>query len=194
MRIVANWGMNDADYPVKPLNESGGRDWCPFYKVWFNMVNRAHHSTAKAYEGVTVDERWKVFSDFRTWMESQDWDGKSLDKDLLPMAYGLDQKLYSPDTCVFVTHEVNMFASTAGSPRTTNHDLPRGISRNRNKYQTSYLNHKSEHHLKPFVTESLEEAVQIYTAAKEAHLRALIASEQNPVVQAALSQILLTGT
>lgn len=38
-------------------------------------------------------------------METQDWEGKALDKDLL-----LDgNKLYSPETCIFISKEVNSF-------------------------------------------------------------------------------------
>ena len=37
-------------------------------------------------------------------METQDWEGKELDKDLLSDGY-----LYSPDTCLFIDQNVNKF-------------------------------------------------------------------------------------
>ncbi len=38
-------------------------------------------------------------SSFKSWMETQDWEGKQLDKDLLFEG----NRVYSPETCVFVT-------------------------------------------------------------------------------------------
>lgn len=38
-------------------------------------------------------------------MDNQDWKGKQIDKDILFM----NNKVYSPSTCVFVTQAVNLF-------------------------------------------------------------------------------------
>ena len=40
---------------------------------------------------------------FRMWMEKQDWEGLFLDKDIIVKG----NKCYSPDTCIFVTRQVN---------------------------------------------------------------------------------------
>lgn len=109
MKIVYGVGINDADYPVsKSVN--GKEVWrCPFYKTWKNMLARcyskAYHKQYPNREGSHVDPIWHRFSDFKRWMVEQDWEGKSLDKDLLVQG----NMNYGPDTAIFVSREVNAF-------------------------------------------------------------------------------------
>jgi hypothetical protein len=46
-------------------------------------------------------------------MQGQDWEGKQLDKDLLIVG----NKLYSPETCVFVSKITNTFTIDCGASR-----------------------------------------------------------------------------
>ena len=46
-------------------------------------------------------------------MEQQDYDGKHLDKDLLVC----NNKVYSPETCVFVPREINQFLTKSNNSR-----------------------------------------------------------------------------
>lgn len=57
---------------------------------------------------------------------TQDWQGKELDKDLLG-----DGKLYSPETCIFVSHAVNMFTTDSGATRG---EWPIGVYKFRNRF------------------------------------------------------------
>ena len=50
---------------------------------------------------------------FRSWMETQDWKGKELDKDILFQG----NKVYSPDTCVFVDKGVNLLLNSCAASR-----------------------------------------------------------------------------
>jgi hypothetical protein len=97
-RLVYDVGVNDADYVVQH---------CLYYRKWKQMLRRCYssqyHVKNPSYVGCVVCDEWKVFSNFKLWMMSQDWEGKELDKDLLFP----DNKVYSPDTCVFVNKEVN---------------------------------------------------------------------------------------
>ena len=118
-RLVCGVGINDADYKVelkrvvgrvngKPIREI---DWiCPFYYKWRNMLVRGYSRKLKdrhkTYEECYVCEEWLRFSNFKAWMEQQDWEGKQLDKDLLVIG----NKLYSPSTCCFVSRQVNSFS------------------------------------------------------------------------------------
>lgn len=65
------------------------------------------------YSGCTVSKEWLTFSNFKAWMEKQDWEGLQLDKDLLTEG----NKVYSADSCVFVTGIVNNFTIDRGAGR-----------------------------------------------------------------------------
>lgn len=126
MKLVYGVGVNDADYVVHLTEEltrvDGKRKcklvWiCPFYQTWKNMlarcINEKYQDRYPTYIGCTVCEEWLTFSNFRKWMEQQDWEGKELDKDLLFIA----NKIYSPDTCVFVDKVTNGFTLGSGATR-----------------------------------------------------------------------------
>mgnify|MGYP001117231448 CR=1 FL=1 len=72
-----------------------------------------YHERKPTYRGCTVCEDWHTFSNFRDWMENQDWEGKHLDKDLLISG----NKEYGPETCVFVTSVVNLFTTDSCNSR-----------------------------------------------------------------------------
>jgi len=104
--LVYGVGDNDANYVVAPTVE-GHRVRCPYYGAWISMLRRCYSENRlqkyPTYIGCTVCEDWKTFSIFRKWMEAQDWVGKDLDKDILVKG----NKIYSPETCVFVAANVN---------------------------------------------------------------------------------------
>lgn len=83
---------------------------CPYYRAWANMLKRCYETNAKyklvQYEDCIVCEDWLTFSNFKAWMETQDWKGRELDKDLLG-----NGKIYSPETCVFINTKTNRFLS-----------------------------------------------------------------------------------
>ncbi len=119
-------GINDADYVVRK-NETIGyvngkqkqkKSWeCPYYKAWGSMLRRCYsvkfQERQPTYIGCTVSEEWITFSNFKSWMEKQDFEGMELDKDLLFEG----NKVYSAETCVFVSPLVNTFANEGGSAR-----------------------------------------------------------------------------
>lgn len=111
MKKVYGVGVNDAEYEViKRVTEGGKRKVvfeCPFYKRWTTMLSRCYKPKKDCYTDVTVCDEWLTFSNFRDWMEKQDWQGKELDKDLL--SKGSCVKIYSPDTCLFIHSSVNQF-------------------------------------------------------------------------------------
>mgnify|MGYP000942974477 CR=1 FL=1 len=111
------------------VNENGKKKrkvvWqCPFYTKWFNMLTRCYNEVElkrhPTYEKNFVCRDWLLFSSFKSWMETQDWEEKQLDKDILS-AGSLE---YSPETCVFVSQEVNKFLLE----KTAIRDLPIGVS------------------------------------------------------------------
>lgn len=125
-KLTYGVGINDADYAVVEWEEIGyvnGKvkrklTWfCPFYRTWQNMLRRCYSAKYQenkpTYKGCSVSDEWHTFSNFKSWMEKQDWEGKHLDKDLLFEG----NKVYNEDTCVFVTQTVNKFTIDRGNDR-----------------------------------------------------------------------------
>lgn len=106
MRLISGVGINDADYKISPII-NGKRECCNFYSTWARMLYRCYsnkyHLFHPTYTNCTVAEEWLTFSNFKAWMETQDWEGNCLDKDILIPG----NKVYSPDTCVFVDQATN---------------------------------------------------------------------------------------
>ena len=121
-------GINDANYKLSNWEiiegvycPSGRKKYkctwrCPYYSKWRSMLQRCYdsnyHKTRPTYKEVAVCEDWHLFSKFRQWMVKQDWRGKHLDKDIV-----CPNKVYSPETCVFITKEVNMLLLDSGATR-----------------------------------------------------------------------------
>lgn len=115
--LVYGVGVNDAPYKV--VDKVGGKViWeCPYYNRWRSVLGRCYSKPAlkkaKHYHGCSVCDEWLYFMAFRKWMEKQDWEGKQLDKDLLVRG----NKVYSPETCIFVPPKINSFATAANTIR-----------------------------------------------------------------------------
>ena len=128
-KLVYGVGINDANYQVfnhEIVNGHRKQLWfCPYYRKWKGMLERCYSKKrlerCPIYEGCSVYDEWKYFSNFRKWMEKQEWVGRSLDKDFLIEG----NKIYSPSTCVFVPDKVNLFITTNGKDRG---DYPLGVS------------------------------------------------------------------
>lgn len=142
-KLVNGVGINDADYKVhKYMRVAGVRKiaWmCPFYKVWRNMIMRCYslpyQAACPTYIDCYVSDSWKRFSNFKAWMETQDWQEKCLDKDILVRG----NKVYSSDTCVFISSELNKFLTDRAAARG---DYPVGVSFNKpiSKYTANCCN------------------------------------------------------
>ena len=119
-KLVFGVGVNDADYLTQKMEVIDGKIkqvWrCHYYITWRNMLKRCYsekyHSKA-TYKDCFVCEEWLTFSNFKKWMETQDWEGKQLDKDLLKE----DNKIYSPEYCIFVDRKINLFVTDCGASR-----------------------------------------------------------------------------
>lgn len=117
--VILGIGIVDVDYKTQVF-EGKGKDrkliWvCPFYEKWKQMLRRCYSMKEKnknvGYIGVTCAPEWLNLSNFKAWMETQHYmnpiDGSilELDKDILFKG----NKIYSPETCVFLHHKVNSF-------------------------------------------------------------------------------------
>lgn len=139
-KLVHSVGINDADYPVAKTDTADGKTkqvWmCPYYNRWKSMLERCYSNSYQnkfpSYVGCVVCEEWLTFSNFKSWMEKQDWQGKQLDKDLLG-----DGKIYSPDVCCFISDDLNKFLTFRKS---SNKGLPSGVSKIGNSFKVQISN------------------------------------------------------
>jgi hypothetical protein len=132
-KLLQGVGINDAKYAVKLSQVVDGvrkKLWvCPYYSRWEGMLQRCYSpkylERRPTYKGCRVCEEWLTFSNFKAWMEIQDWEGKHLDKDILVDG----NKIYSPETCVFILPIINSFILDSSGVRGK---LPLGVSINEN--------------------------------------------------------------
>ena len=107
-KLIYGVGINDTNLRIS-TKVDGKWVICRLYGRWHNMLGRcyspAESSRSPSYAECKVCDEWLLFSNFRRWMEKQDWQGKHLDKDILVVG----NKTYSPDTCVFVDALTNTF-------------------------------------------------------------------------------------
>lgn len=120
-KLVYGVGINDADYNVYeydgPINNKKIVWVCPFYVKWKDVLARCYSEkfqvNCPTYIGCSTPKEWHKFSNFKSWMETQDWENKHLDKDILYRG----NKIYSPETCVFVDQKINKFLTEGDSNR-----------------------------------------------------------------------------
>lgn len=174
-------GINDAKYKTKLLHN--GKEYrCPYYMRWSSMLRRCYskvyHKRAALHKECYVCEEWLVFSVFRSWMELQDWQGKELDKDIIVP----NNKVYSPETCAFVSTELNNLLTDR---RRFRGNLPQGVSQKSPKcYVASVsINGKSEI-LGRFKT--VEQAFEAYREAKSEIVKNAAAKVSCPKVREGL--------
>lgn len=114
-KLVHGVGTNDADYNIAK---------CPFYSRWSTMLKRCYsekyQKTHPTYKDCSVCDEWLIFSNFRGWMVKQDWQDKHLDKDILIQG----NKVYSPESCLFIPKEINTLINDQASSRG---DCPIGV-------------------------------------------------------------------
>lgn len=102
------------------------------YKVWYSMLNRCYSEKYQnrypTYKDCTVCDEWLSFANFKKWYDENyphHLENKGikldLDKDLLVTG----NKIYSPDTCVFIPHEVNVLLAISRNSNTSGYQ---GIS------------------------------------------------------------------
>lgn len=85
--------------------------------IWKSMMNRCYDPKGKAYSryggsGVVVCKEWKEYDNFLVWFKDNYIEGFALDKDLLVNG----NKIYSPDTCVFIPPTLNSLLAHPETP------------------------------------------------------------------------------
>lgn len=181
-------GINDAPYAIAYKDEQGKEHRCPFYTRWRSLIQRIgdskFHEQWPNYAECTIDPAWLTFTNFRTWMENQDWEGKELDKDLRYQG----NKHYGPDTCLFIRQELNKLLCLRQRARG---DLPLGVSTTTirgKQYITAFCSfYAKSKNLGYFAT--VEDAAAAYKAAKLQYIQELADTETNPIIKDALLRL-----
>ena len=112
-KLICGVGVNDAEYKIAKTKKLDGKRvvvWmCPFYSKWICMIGRCYsskfHEKRPTYADCKVCDEWLTFSNFKAWMEKQEWQGKELDKDILVTG----NRVYCKERCMFVDKPINSF-------------------------------------------------------------------------------------
>lgn len=100
-------GANDVDHKS------------PEYLRWTNMIQRCYnkkiHKYKPYYKDKKVCEEWLNFANFRIWYREHIIEGAKVDLDKDILCQG--NKVYSPETCVFVEHYINTVFEDRSSKR-----------------------------------------------------------------------------
>jgi hypothetical protein len=168
-------GVYDGGYSAH--KSVGGKvERCPYYVKWSRMLDRCYsaawHAQKPTYAGCSVVPEWHSFSNFRDWMETQPWEGRELDKDVLAPG----NKIYGPDTCAFISPELN--AQVQDRPKGGEH-LP-GVWVRKGRIYARARIHGKKVYIGRFATE--EQAHAAWVEARSAYLRSLAALEPDPRV------------
>ena len=110
------------------------------YKSWKRMLERCYSDNFKnknhCYDNVTVCDEWLYFSNFKKWFdENYRYDlveqgiKIALDKDLMS---NKDNKIYSPNTCLFIPVKINAFIANKNKSRLTKYPC---IYKDKNKWK-----------------------------------------------------------
>lgn len=109
------------------------------YKTWNRMLERYYSKIYQqkrlTYKDCTVCDEWIYYPNFKIWYEENYYEIEGqktcLDKDILVKG----NKIYSPDTCIFVPERINTLFTKRDANRG---DLPIGVSwhKKSEKYET----------------------------------------------------------
>jgi len=181
-KLVCGIGINDARYTVG-LSAGGRRVPCPIYSIWRAVVKRCYSEAVQkrqpAYRGCSMSDEWLLFSNFRMWVVKQSWVGKDLDKDIIKSG----NKLYSSETCIFVSHRINTLLISA---QTSKGKLSTGVSYEYSRYRARCHSDGGGVDLGRFDTE--KEASDAYLSFKSKCVLK-VASEQSEPLRGYLTRI-----
>ena len=146
------------------------------YKEWHNMFARCYGNYKKrniTYDDCIVCEEWHNFQNFAEWYEENYYEIEGekicLDKDILYKG----NKIYSPQTCIFVPQRINILFIKSDKIRG---DYPIGVVYNkRDDVFESWINKCSNDNKKKQIYlgryNTSEEAFRVYKIEKEKYIK-----------------------
>lgn len=153
-----------------------------YYRIWYNMLNRCYnnkiHDKFPTYKDCYVCDEWLNFQIFAEWCDENFYSVNNeimcLDKDILNKR----NKMYSPNTCVFVPNRINTIFIKSDKKRG---NLPIGVTTFKGCDKFRAICHTVDDyklvHLGVFCT--IEEAFKVYKQYKETMIKRLADEYQN---------------
>jgi hypothetical protein len=152
------------------------------YYTWRNILIRCYDKVFrekhKTYKDATIIEEWQNFQNFASWYDENyyeiEGERMELDKDILVKG----NKLYSPETCVFVPHSINTMFVKSNAIRGK---YPIGVSyrKDTNNFESYYQNKGKKIRLGGFNTP--EEAFQAHKIYKEKYIKEVAEEYKNKI-------------
>lgn len=155
------------------LSENGKNTKC--YSTWLQMIRRCYSKKYQekhpSYKECEVCQEWHNFQVFAKWYYENyykiDGEVMCLDKDILVKG----NKVYSPETCVFVPNRINVLFIKSDSKRG---NLPVGVHKHKNTYiaqmnvegKMTHLGYFDVPH-KAFLMYKLNKELALYIIANE---------------------------
>lgn len=187
-----------------PQTQSNGNDNSSCYRTWSSLLNRSlYHNTNKScYDDIILCDEWKVYENFKKWYDEHYYEIEGeeveLDKDLLIKG----NKIYSPQTCLFVPQYINNILVNKSKQTIThrktpknqspidNDILPVGVTwcNDKKKYRASINYHGKVKNLGRYNT--IQEAFNTYKQAKEQYIKD-VAEQYKPYIPQVLYDILI---
>lgn len=144
-------------------------------RVWRGILKRCYDKKYKddrpTYDDVICCKEWTNFENFYEWLHSQEnfdyWQNSNrytIDKDILVK----HNKLYSPETCCIVPHNVNCLFIREESIRG---ELPIGVYRRKNKFGACCASPFTNKNKCLGSYNSIEEAFNAYKEYKESMIK-----------------------
>ena len=168
--------------------ENGKKTKC--YKVWQSMLQRCYDSKYRrrepTYQDCEVYAKWLNFQTFAEWYENNYYEipGKvmSLDKDVLFKG----NKIYSPETCIFVSNDINNLFTKRDNFRG---DLPIGVyyKKQNGKYISQCNFGDGQKYLGCYDTP--QEAFEVYKEYKEKYIKEVIDSYEGIIPEPHYSRL-----
>jgi len=139
------------------------------YDLWNGMLQRCYSKEYQekkpTYIGTTVCKEWHNFQVFAKWFheESNYKEGWHLDKDLLSK----DNKVYSPNTCVFIPPALNSFLTNVKLNNTSGYPGAH-FNKYKNKWEASIHSNGKQKHLGTFKNKQIASLTYKLARKKEA--------------------------
>lgn len=160
----------------------GKKEHKKVYQTWQDMLQRCYRpevENQQGYLGCSVAEEWHNFQNFAKWYYDNNYtvDGENLhlDKDLLC----LNNKVYSPDTCLLVPERINYLIIRHAPQRG---EYPIGVRKcaHSNLFEARCRTYNGKESIGFFKT--LEEAFYAYKRRKEEFIKEVANEYKNKIL------------